>query len=264
MYRWPCCWAPRRVRLLFITAPSGNLSTSRAHPQREHTTALPAAVNGLPEGNRPVGFEPQLLLDLVVEILRTRAVGLHADRLDADVRATAAGALTQLRGHGVRLVVDRLGADDLLRLGPSQPAAQMLRFPGSSTIRSMRVWPTAERIAASSASKSSSCWPRGADAMNARPAGTHPVATAARACRLLSQLKRIYENVYMVPPASHNHTLAEGLRPQRARSCRRVANEGGDVDWLGESRARADRIADAAGEGGPLAGWGSMRLGMAE
>jgi hypothetical protein len=48
---------------------------------------------------------------------------------------------------------------------------------------------------------------------------------------------------------------------QSARSRWRVADEGGDVDWLGKSRAGADRVADVPGEGRPLVGRGKHAAG---
>ncbi|MCP9963175.1 hypothetical protein LUX05_20760 [Streptomyces somaliensis] len=89
----------------------------REHAEDEHAAALAAGVDGLADGGRPVGLEAQLLLDLVVQVHRATAVGLHPDRLDAHVRPAAAGPLTQFRGHVDGGVVQRLAADVTLRHG---------------------------------------------------------------------------------------------------------------------------------------------------
>jgi hypothetical protein len=59
--------------------------------QHEHAAALAAGPDRLPDGGRPVGLQPHLLLDLVVDALRSGTVRLHAHGLDADVGAAAAG-----------------------------------------------------------------------------------------------------------------------------------------------------------------------------
>lgn len=81
------------------------------HARDEDRTALAAGVNGLPYGGGTVGLQPQLLLDLVVKVHGTVAVGFHADGLDAHVGATAAGALAQFRPDVGARVVDDLAAD---------------------------------------------------------------------------------------------------------------------------------------------------------
>src|SRR4051812_38139126 len=52
----------------------------------EHRPALAAGVDRLAHRGGPVGLQPQLLLDLVVEVLRARGGRPHPHRLDADVR----------------------------------------------------------------------------------------------------------------------------------------------------------------------------------
>ncbi len=87
--------------------------------QDEHHPTLTTGVYGLPDGGRPVGLESQLLLDLVVEVMRSRAVRFHADGFDADVGPAAAGPLTQLRTDVRAGVVDGLRAD--VAFGHGQP-----------------------------------------------------------------------------------------------------------------------------------------------
>src|SRR3954453_19382474 len=77
----------------------------------EHRAALAAGVDRLAHRRGSVGLQPQLLLDLVVEVLRARMVRLHAHRLDADVRPPATGHLAQLGGDVDLLVVEGLRPD---------------------------------------------------------------------------------------------------------------------------------------------------------
>lgn len=76
------------------------------HAEDEDAAALAAGVHRLPDGDGPVGLQPELLLDLVVKVVKPGTVGFHADRLDADVRPAAPGALAQLGGDAVVFVVD--------------------------------------------------------------------------------------------------------------------------------------------------------------
>src|SRR4051812_19217613 len=77
----------------------------------EHGPTLAAGVDRLAHRRGSVGLQPQLLLDLVVEVLRTRGVRLHAHRLDAHVRSPATGHLAQLGGDVDLLVVEGLRPD---------------------------------------------------------------------------------------------------------------------------------------------------------
>ena len=100
-----------------MIAPERELVDQPAeHPEGEQAAALAAGVDRLPQRGGPVGLQPQLLLDLVVEVLRAGAVRLHPDGLDAHVGAAAAGALLQLGDDAVAGVVEGLGADVLAHL----------------------------------------------------------------------------------------------------------------------------------------------------
>src|SRR4051812_26205224 len=77
----------------------------------EDRPALAAGVDRLAHRRGPVGLQPHLLLHLVVEGLRARAVRLHAHCLDADVRSPATGHLAQLGGDVDILVVEGLRPD---------------------------------------------------------------------------------------------------------------------------------------------------------
>ncbi|WP_291412980.1 hypothetical protein [Actinophytocola sp.] len=56
------------------------------HAEHEHGAALAAGVDGFPDGGRTVRLQVQLLLDLVVHMVRARAVRLHTHGFDAHVR----------------------------------------------------------------------------------------------------------------------------------------------------------------------------------
>ena len=94
----------------------------REDAEDENAAALAAGDDRLPDGGGPVGLQSQLLLDLVVGTVHARAVGLHADRLDADVGPAATGQLAEFGHHVGRRVVDDLRADVLAHL--RQPLGQ--------------------------------------------------------------------------------------------------------------------------------------------
>lgn len=72
---------------LFITAPSGNLSTTPPKTPRTNTDRPYGRRDGLPDGGGPVGLQPELVFDLVVGVLAsgelsTRHVATHELPLD--------------------------------------------------------------------------------------------------------------------------------------------------------------------------------------
>ena len=72
-----------------MTAPSGTCRPHRRNAQHGHRTTLATCVNGLPHRDRPVGLQPQLLIHLIAPVLRSRAVRLEPNRLDAHVPVPA-------------------------------------------------------------------------------------------------------------------------------------------------------------------------------
>ena len=103
--------APKGESLVHDRAERELVDESAEDAEHEHAAALAAGHDRLAHRGRPVGLQPELLLDLVVEVLRPGAVRLHPDRLDAHVRAAAAGALLQFGGDVCPGVVQGLGAD---------------------------------------------------------------------------------------------------------------------------------------------------------
>ena len=86
------------------------------HADDGHDATVAAAHDRLAQRERPLGLLPHRLLHTVVRIRRPVVVSLHADGVDARVRAAAARDLLQrLRDAVDLLVVQRVDAEVLAR-----------------------------------------------------------------------------------------------------------------------------------------------------
>src|SRR5215204_4411918 len=103
--------ATQRQTLVHQRAERKLVDQSAEDSKQEYRAAFAAGHHSFSYGRWPVRLHPQLVLDLVVDIVRAGAVCLHADGFDADIGPPPAAQLTQGRQDFGCAVVQSLSAD---------------------------------------------------------------------------------------------------------------------------------------------------------